>query len=66
VTVQEQLLYYEAAYWRREVSKHGRRWWNERKDNIRKKRGQAGLQALVDEMNRQKNEATKRNFENER
>jgi len=48
------MLECEARYWLasyKKIKKHKRRWWNERKDSIRKKRGEAGLQLLVDEMN---------------
>jgi hypothetical protein len=50
------MLECEARYWLasyKKIKKHKRRWWNERKDSIRKKRGEAGLQLLVDEMNKQ-------------
>lgn len=50
------MLECEARYWiteYRKRKKHQRKWWNERKDAIRKKRGEAGLQLLVEEMNRQ-------------
>ena len=45
------MLACEARYWKEQVKRHGYAWWNARKDAIRKKRGQAALQALQDEMN---------------
>ena len=46
------MLECEARYWKLEVRKRGRGWWNERKDKIKRKRGQAGLDALLAEMNK--------------
>jgi len=45
------MLACEARYWKEQVKIHGRGWWNTRKDNIRKHRGEDGLQLLLDEMN---------------
>ena len=50
------MLEFEAAYWRREIPQYGWGWWSERKAGIKKRRGQAGLQQLIDEMNRQRQE----------
>lgn len=56
----EWMLQCEARFWMREIKKRGRKgraWWNDRKDALQRKRGIAGLERLVREMNRQRIEA---------
>lgn len=46
-----QMLACEARYWAAQRKLHGYAWWNAAKDRIRKKRGEEGLQVLLDELN---------------
>jgi len=43
----------EARYWKAKVRQKGRGWWESTKKEIAKKRGEAGLQYLLAEMNKQ-------------
>jgi hypothetical protein len=60
----ETLLQTEAAEWRMRFAKksieigtvRARSWWADIKLDLRKKRGQAGADTLIAEMNRKKNE----------
>jgi len=45
------MLACEARYWKEQVKRHGRGWWNTRKDAIKNKRGAEALKQLQDEMN---------------
>lgn len=54
--VERHRLECEARYWMKRVSKMGRLWWHEQKQDIAKKRGEKGLAYLVDEMNRQRSQ----------
>ena len=47
----EYLLECEARYWIKEVRHRGHTWWNQRKESIRRKRGDHGLQILLNKMN---------------
>lgn len=46
------MLECEARFWKRYVKENGYAVWNVRKDAIRKKRGQEGLDRLLKEMNK--------------
>ena len=50
----QHMLECEARFWIKCVREYGYAWWNARKDAIKKKRGEDGLQRLLDEMNRQR------------
>ena len=42
----------EVATWKRLIKKNGLGWWTQTKEKIKAKRGQAGLNYLLSEMNR--------------
>jgi hypothetical protein len=64
--MRETLLQTEAAEWKIRFAKKSieigtvsaRSWWEDTKLDLRKKRGQAGANTLIAEMNRKKNECT--------
>lgn len=58
-SIERERLEAEAEFWRNWVSANGRKAWNETKDRIAKRRGQAGLDRLVRKMNEQEQQNKK-------
>lgn len=44
----------EAEYWSRKARQNGRAWWDKKKERIRKKRGEKGLNYLLEAMNNER------------
>ena len=57
MTTEQHRLETEAREWKRRISEQGSNglaWWQETKESIRTKRGDAGFEYLLTEMNRQR------------